>query len=126
MSAKRKRTVVSLETKLQAINRLDKGETIKKMASDLGVGEVTDEMMVEAVNLEAEESESDNEGIEIENEKISHSEGCKAIEKAIEYLEQQSETTSTDLLLLRRLRETAAKKRAGSIKQKTIMDFFKK
>lgn len=41
MSAKRKRTVVSLETKLQAINRLDKGETIKKVASDLGVGEVT-------------------------------------------------------------------------------------
>ncbi|KAK9681232.1 hypothetical protein QE152_g38481 [Popillia japonica] len=27
MSAKRKRTVVSLETKLQAINMLDKGET---------------------------------------------------------------------------------------------------
>jgi hypothetical protein len=74
--------------------------------------EVTDEMIVEAVNLEAEESESDDEGIEIENEKISHSEGCKAIEKAIEYLEQQSETTSTDLL--RRLRETAAKTRAGS------------
>jgi hypothetical protein len=39
---------------------------------------VTDEKIVEAVNLEAEESERDNEDIEIENEKISHSEGCKA------------------------------------------------
>jgi hypothetical protein len=41
MRAKRKTTFLSLETKLQAINRLDKGETIQKVASDLGVGEVT-------------------------------------------------------------------------------------
>uniref|UniRef100_A0A1B6LHZ8 HTH CENPB-type domain-containing protein n=1 Tax=Graphocephala atropunctata TaxID=36148 RepID=A0A1B6LHZ8_9HEMI len=41
MSGKRKRIVVSLETKLKAIERLDKGETIKKVAAELGVGEVT-------------------------------------------------------------------------------------
>jgi transposase-like protein len=41
MSGKRKRVVVSLDMKLNAIKRLDQGETIKKVASDLGVGEVT-------------------------------------------------------------------------------------
>ncbi|XP_046686190.1 jerky protein homolog-like [Homalodisca vitripennis] len=41
MSLKRKRVVVSLETKLSAIKRLDKGESLKKVAADLGVAEVT-------------------------------------------------------------------------------------
>jgi hypothetical protein len=41
MSGKRKTVVVSLETKFNAIKRLDSGESIKKMAADLGVGEVT-------------------------------------------------------------------------------------
>lgn len=41
MSGKRKRVVVSLETKLNAVKRLDNGESIKKVATDLGVGEVT-------------------------------------------------------------------------------------
>lgn len=91
--------------------------------------EVTDDMIIEAVNVDArneESDDSDSEGIEVEVNKISHSEGCKAIEKAIEYFEQQSETTATDLLLLRRLRERAAKNRATSVKQKTLKDFFKK
>ena len=41
MSEKRKHVVLSLQDKLNAIERLDRGETIKKVASDLGVGEVT-------------------------------------------------------------------------------------
>jgi hypothetical protein len=36
MSGKRKRVVVSLQIKLDAIKRMDQGETIKKVASDLG------------------------------------------------------------------------------------------
>ncbi|CAG9839408.1 unnamed protein product [Diabrotica balteata] len=41
MSGKWKRIVVSLKTKVNAFKRLDKGESIKKVVSDLGVGEVT-------------------------------------------------------------------------------------
>ena len=41
MSEKRKRVVLSLQDKLNAIKRLDHGEIIKKVPSDLGVGEVT-------------------------------------------------------------------------------------
>lgn len=91
--------------------------------------EVTDDMIVETVNDEAQNAEEvsdEDEPMEQTENKISHAEGFKAIQSAIDYLEQQAETTSTDLLLLRRLRETAAKKRASSVKQKTLMNFFKK
>lgn len=37
----RKKVVVSLETKLNALQRLDKGEPLKKVASEIGVGETT-------------------------------------------------------------------------------------
>jgi hypothetical protein len=36
MNGKQKRVVVSLQIKLDAIKRMDQGETIKKVASDLG------------------------------------------------------------------------------------------
>ncbi|XP_062829389.1 zinc finger protein with KRAB and SCAN domains 7 [Anolis carolinensis] len=41
MATKRKKILVSMEQKLEAIKRLDKGETIKMVASDYGVGRVT-------------------------------------------------------------------------------------
>lgn len=41
MSGKNKRKFVSVQTKLEAIKRLDKGETIKKLAAEYGVGKVT-------------------------------------------------------------------------------------
>uniref|UniRef100_H9GL84 HTH CENPB-type domain-containing protein n=1 Tax=Anolis carolinensis TaxID=28377 RepID=H9GL84_ANOCA len=41
MATKRKKIFVSMEQKLEALKRLDKGETIKKVANDYGVGKVT-------------------------------------------------------------------------------------
>lgn len=41
MATKRKKVVVSMEQKLEAIKRLDKGETMQKVADDFGVGRVT-------------------------------------------------------------------------------------
>lgn len=41
MSAKSKRKFVPMKVKLEALKRLDKGETIKKLAAEYGVGEVT-------------------------------------------------------------------------------------
>lgn len=41
MSGKRKHVSVSLDVKLETLKRLDAGESIKKLASELGVGEVT-------------------------------------------------------------------------------------
>lgn len=41
MNTKSKRKFVPLKVKLEALKRLDKGETIKKLAAEYGVGEVT-------------------------------------------------------------------------------------
>lgn len=41
MSEKRKRVCVPLEKKLEALKRVDRGHTIRKVANELGVGEVT-------------------------------------------------------------------------------------
>ena len=38
MIAKRKKVTLSMEQKLQALFRIDKGETLKAIALDLGVG----------------------------------------------------------------------------------------
>jgi hypothetical protein len=56
--------------------------------------------------------------------KKSHMEGLNAIETALRYVEQQEDTTPADLLLLRRLRNRAAKKQGTAIKQKTVKDFL--
>jgi hypothetical protein len=52
--------------------------------------------------------------------KMSRTEGLNAIETALRYVEQQEDTTSANLLLLRHLRNIAAKKRGTAIKQKTV------
>ncbi|KAM6459279.1 jerky protein homolog-like [Liasis olivaceus] len=41
MATKRKKVVVSMEQKIEAIKRLDKGETMQKVADNYGVGRVT-------------------------------------------------------------------------------------
>jgi hypothetical protein len=51
---------------------------------------------------------------------MSHTEGLNAIETALRYVEQQEDTTSADLLLVRHLRNIAAKKRGTAIKQKRL------
>jgi hypothetical protein len=55
---------------------------------------------------------------------MSHTEGLNAIETALRYVEQQEDTTSADVLLLRLLRNIAAKKRGTAIKQKACLKIF--
>jgi hypothetical protein len=55
---------------------------------------------------------------------MSHTEGLIAIEAALRCVEQQEDTTATNLLLLRRLRNIAAKKSGELQLNKTVNDFF--
>lgn len=41
MTKKRKKDIVSKETKIDALKKLDKGQSIKSFTIDYGVGEVT-------------------------------------------------------------------------------------
>jgi hypothetical protein len=56
----------------------------------------------------------------------SHSEGLNFIETALAYVEQQREATATYVLLFRRWRDLAAKKRKEAQKQIPIINFLKK
>ncbi|XP_023231971.1 jerky protein homolog-like [Centruroides sculpturatus] len=71
-----------------------------------------------------------NEDVDVEDStvqapKISHSEGLKAVETALQYFEQQGASVM-DLLFLRRLRDEAAKRRVQCRRQQDITHFFKK
>lgn len=85
--------------------------------------ELTDEAIIDIVTnpQHTEEDEAD----EIV-QKISHSDGLKAIESTLAYIEQQEESSPHDLMFLQRWRTIAASKRGKKLTQKTINDFFGK
>lgn len=90
--------------------------------------ELTDGDIIAMVNgAEVEDhGESDAESELQKEETINHSEGVKILEAALTYIEQQPEATATDVMLLRRWRDLAARKRATASKQTSIKDFFTK
>jgi hypothetical protein len=54
----------------------------------------------------------------------SHGEGLNSIETALVYVEQQRQATAADVLLFRRWRDLAAKKRKEAQKQIPIINFL--
>lgn len=70
--------------------------------------------------------ESDAESELQKEDTINHSEGVKILEAALAYVEQQLETTATDLMLLQHRRDLAAEKRAIASKQTLIKNFSTK
>ncbi|KAK9709299.1 hypothetical protein QE152_g26697 [Popillia japonica] len=58
-------------------------------------------------------------------QKISHSDGFNAIKTAILQLEREEDTSPGDILVLRSLQNTVAKKRQTLMSLKSITNFFK-
>ena len=56
---------------------------------------------------------------------ISHTDGVKALEMALCYVEQQESASSIDVMLLKKWRNYAVSRRTSSLQQKKITDFFK-
>lgn len=84
--------------------------------------EITDSEIVALVNSDDTE-DVESESIQ-QTQKIPHSEGVKALEAAIQYVEQQEEARAVDIMMLQRWRDLAAKKRESSGKQTKITSFF--
>lgn len=57
-------------------------------------------------------------------EKISPGEGHKAMERVLKYAEQLEETSSTEVLLLKRLLRDVVRKRQAVSRQKLITKLF--
>lgn len=70
-------------------------------------------------------SSDDDDGPSLQEKKgPNHSEATRMFEDLMVYLEQQEETSPAELLLIKRLRDRAAKKRSSHMKQKKISHFF--
>jgi hypothetical protein len=65
------------------------------------------------------ESDSD----EATTEVISHTEELEALERALQYVEQHSKATPTEVIFIKRWRDIAASSRRSTLYQKKLTDF---
>ncbi|XP_066145521.1 jerky protein homolog-like isoform X1 [Euwallacea fornicatus] len=75
---------------------------------------MTDQELIKSVSQNTDEVDSDNDDdceVEAIPIKMSHSEGLKALEKALNYVEQEK-AIAADVLLIQQCRDIAAKNRS--------------
>jgi hypothetical protein len=84
----------------------------------------TDNDIVSEKSGQDDSNESDSD--EATTEVISHTEGLKAFERALLYIEQHSEATPTDVIFMKRWQDIAASSHRSTLYQKKITDFVKK
>jgi hypothetical protein len=88
--------------------------------------QLTDNGMADLVNHAGDDDLKDDNQRPENVDRMSHSEGLNSVKTALPYVEQQREATATDVLLLSRWRDLAAKKRKEAQKQIPITNFLKK
>lgn len=119
-------SLISLLQKFPGCDDIEQRDIIEWIRKDDDV-EYTDDDIVQLVTRPDEEEEEDD---RVEGEtvvsKITHAEGFKIFEKAISYVAQQKDCniTAADLILLRKWRDFAAKRRITCGRQSTLNDFF--
>lgn len=86
--------------------------------------ELNDDQIVAAVSQETVNEDSDGE--DEPSTRISHNDAKNAFDIALQYIEQNPTSTPMDVLWIKKWRDTAAKSRITSAKQKCITDFFPK
>ncbi|GBL92268.1 hypothetical protein AVEN_35823-1 [Araneus ventricosus] len=88
---------------------------------------LNDEEIIQAVDPSSEINDADNEDQDFEDlRNISHTEGVQALTTALKYLEQTSDVTPIDLLLLKNWLDRAATDRNSGLLQRKVTDYFKK
>lgn len=104
----------------------DDAQTWLECDNDPGFQILDDDEIVDMVQEEEEDSEreehdfSDNE----EESGPSHAEAFTALETVLSWYEKQDESCAAQLLLLKRMRDLAAKKRCSNLVQKKISEYF--
>lgn len=97
---------------------------MKEWMAEDELNELTDSDIIEMVRNPKMPEPEQNE--EKKKNTMSHSEAVQAIEALMDYVEQQDEAGPNDVMLLRRWRDIAAKKRVQRVKQPKISTFFQK
>lgn len=113
--------LVSLLEKVPGCEEASLEDITEWLAKD-EIEETTDEDIVAMVlNEQPIEEEQGDEP----SDRITHSEGLKAIETALEYIGQQEEATPADIICLRKWKDISARKLMRGKKQVSITNFFK-
>lgn len=89
---------------------------------------LTDEEILNEIRKPADTIEVDEETMEEESAldtHITHGSGLKSLNDSLIYIEQQPETTPDEIIIIKRLRDRASKKKTEYLRQKPITDFFK-
>lgn len=94
-------------------------ETLNDWMKEDEMNEFTDSDIIDLVNIEPAPTEEEE-----QTQTITHCEAFQMFEQLIDYVELQEEATTADLLLFRRWRDIASKKRVQRAKQATITSFF--
>lgn len=84
---------------------------------------LTDEEIIKCVQQSNDESDEE-EDVGGDSMKISHTAGAEAADIFLEYIMQQPDTCSTDVMLVKRLRDKACRRRVSSLRQLKIQDIF--
>ncbi|XP_028147821.1 jerky protein homolog-like [Diabrotica virgifera virgifera] len=109
-------------------NKDDAMECLAVDSNDSGFQILTDQEIADMLNedeTETMESDSDDNSDKTEETGPTHSEAFVAAEALMSWLEKQNESSPTQLILLKRIKDLAAKKRTTTAVQKAITDFFK-
>jgi len=88
--------------------------------------DLSEDEILERITIQENVDDSEEEPDEVDDAKISDSDGFSALEVALRYISQQQEVTLADIICLRKWRDIAANKRALGLKQLTLHNFFKR
>jgi len=86
--------------------------------------ELTTEEIIELVDGQSDVDTSDDETEDLHPSIITHKAAVDSFDVCIQYLEQQPDTSTVQLMLLNQLKSAAATKSCNSAKQMHITDFF--
>ena len=125
-NGRRKRIVLSIEKKLEILDRLSKGESQAFLSFEYGIGKSTvadlKKNMYDNLTEEDEEPHDDHDqsltGIP------SSGQAAEMLDQCVSWYEQQEECTATSVMLLKEIRDLAARKRYRSLKQTTLDNFL--
>lgn len=118
--------IAELVKNLPGCKEMNEDEVNKWLNAD-EINELTDSDILDMV-CKNDDTNSDNEGDEstdIKQVVMSHSEAFKSFEALLCYVQSQEDTCASDVMLLKRLRDMASKKRVQCGKQQKITNFFK-
>ena len=84
---------------------------------------MTDKEIVSKINGETT-IDSSSEDDELYSSSVSNSKACEAFNMALKWLEAQTDINPVHLLLVKKWRDSAARKRGENLKQNTISSYF--